>query len=233
MIDTTFFEKLRQGIRPRALAFGSSNTQRFLSGMHWFDCFELATAETFGLGARCINSGVGGDTAQMLLDRFEEEAALFKPHLTFVTVGGNNSKPELGISTELFREDLLKLHTKLTALGSSVVLQTYYAPNPTLVWPLERFLEHMETVRGVAEETGSDLIDHLSRWIPFRDQYRDVYQSLMLDGFHINRFGNMLMGLEIACHFGLQVGGDAPDLWEPIRSYQAMMDNAAGTSAGG
>lgn len=226
------FEGLKTGKcarRPRILAFGSSNTQRHTVGMHWFDCFELAVYETYAL-PRCINSGVGGDSTKKLLDRFEEEAALFKPDMTFLTVGGNDSFTRNNVSFEEFKTNLLELHRRFSEMDCPVVFQTYYSPNPETpeANEIDRFYKVMDIVRDVAKETGSDLIDHLARWEPFRKKFKAEYESLMRDGFHVNEIGNMVIGLDIARHFGLKLGENRPDYWRVARLYQRLMDVAGG-----
>ena len=219
-------ERFRNHEHTRLLAFGSSNTEHFLPGMHWFDCYELAMHQTHGVIPRCINSGVGGDTAQMLLDRFDEDAALYQPHLTFITVGGNDSNPERHVTEGQFRANLLELHRRFASIDCAVVFQTYYAPDPATVWPLGRFYVHMDTVREVAAETRSDLIDHLARWEPFRNACPEQYAAVMRDGFHVRTLGNMVIGLDIARHFGLTVGTDRPEHWREARAFQALLDAA-------
>ena len=47
MSITERFQALREAARSekrkfRIVAFGSSNTERFITGTHWFDCLDLA-----------------------------------------------------------------------------------------------------------------------------------------------------------------------------------------------
>jgi lysophospholipase L1-like esterase len=222
----SILKRIQQGQLTRVLAFGSSNTERRSSGMHWFDCFELAVAQTIGRAVRCINTGVGGHTSRDLLDRFEADAAFYRPHLAFITIGGNDANPEKRMDAAEFEGNLLELHRRFQALECAVVFQTYYAPNPALINAphLTAFYQRMETVRQVAARCNADLIDHLRRWEPFRQSHPARYTELMLDGFHVNRLGNMVMGLDIARHVHARLGDDAPDYWQAPRAVQALMD---------
>lgn len=225
--------RFRNGETTRALAFGSSNTERRLTGMHWFDCFELAIAQTYGRVHRCINTGIGGHTTRDLLRRFEEDAALYRPHVVFITIGGNDANPANTMDAEEFEGNLLELHGRFKAFDCAVVFQTYYSPNPGLVDPshLTAFYGLMDIVRQVAHTCEAGLIDHLARWEPFREAHAACYGALMRDGFHVNRQGNMVMGLDIARHFDAQVGGDEPEYWAEAREIQGLMD-ACGQDAG-
>jgi CheY-like chemotaxis protein len=120
-------------LKTRILAFGSSNTERFLPGMHWFDVFDLALQNRIGRIHQCLNTGIGGHTTRDLLARFEEDTAFFKPHLVFITVGGNDSNPDRKITPDEFEANLVELHRRISSWGCAVVFQTYYAVNPAQV----------------------------------------------------------------------------------------------------
>ena len=89
-----FFQKLASKEPVVIEAFGSSNTQRRLPGMTWFDYIELGFKAVYGGGCGTfINAGIGGDTSKMLLDRFDRDVAPFHPDAVIITVGGNDSVP--------------------------------------------------------------------------------------------------------------------------------------------
>lgn len=72
--DLTVFTRIKDRKIIRVAAFGSSNTQRYQPGMHWFDYVELGFKNSFGGGCgQFINSGISGNTTQDLLNRFEQE----------------------------------------------------------------------------------------------------------------------------------------------------------------
>jgi lysophospholipase L1-like esterase len=208
----------------RILGFGSSNTDHFQSGMHWFDCLDLALCHTHGRIHRSINTGIGGHTASDLLARFDEDAARYAPHLAIITIGGNDSNPAKNQTAPQFEANLRELHRRFQEMGCAVMFQTYYSPDPDQCGDLEPFYTYMDIVRAVAADTGSGLVDHLARWEPFRKAHTARYKHMMRDGFHVNRHGNMVMGLDLADVFGLHVGEDAPDYWAYARENQRLMN---------
>ena len=71
------------------VAFGASNTQRYLPGTHWFDYVEMAFKNQFGGGCgHFVNSGISGNTTVDLLNRFDRQCAFYKPDLVIMTIGG-------------------------------------------------------------------------------------------------------------------------------------------------
>ena len=216
--------RFRAGLKTRVLAFGSSNTEHFLPGMHWFDVFELAIRNTYGRPHTCINTGIGGHTSSDLLLRFEDDAAFFQPHLVFITIGGNDSNPVRNLSEQQFERNLIELHRRFSSMGCAVVFQTYYAPDPARNGDLRPFYAYMDALRRVAAETKAGLIDHLKRWEPFRKAHPDRYLPLMHDGFHVNHRGNTVMGVDIGRHFGAPVAPDPSGLWDEALAIQQRMD---------
>jgi len=216
--------RFRAGLKTRILAFGSSNTEAFLPGMHWFHVFEMALLNTHGRIHHCINTGIGGHTTRDLLARFDEDAAFYRPHLALITIGGNDANPVQDLSAETFGNNLRELHRRFSNMGTAVVFQTYYAPNPLVCGDLQRFYGYMDTVRAVAAESKAGLIDHLRRWEPFRQAFPERYLPLMQDGFHLNRRGNLVLGLDLARHFGLQVAPGEADFWGEAVAIQQQMD---------
>lgn len=226
----TIIERLKSQQRTRIVAFGSSNTERRIAGLHWFDWLELGLVQTYGRVHTCVNTGLGGDTTRGLLARFDEDVARYQPHVVFVTIGGNDSKPTSGLDAAAYRENLLAVEGRIRALGAVPVLQTYYAADVDALEPGHgaRFLAFMEIVREVAAATGVDLVDHLSRWEPLRLRYSALYQTLMQDALHVNALGNMVMGLDLVRAFGAQLDPATKAACREGRWVQALMDTLAG-----
>ena len=84
----------------------------------------------------------------------------------------------------------------------------------------------MDIVREVADSTGSGLVDHLRRWELLRKAYPELYLKMMCDGFHVNCYGNMLMGLDIGRCFGAKVNQDAnpSGFWNESLKIQRLID---------
>lgn len=218
--------RFKSGQRTRILAFGSSNTERRLPGMHWFDCFELAIVRKYGRVHTCINTGIGGDTSRGLLQRFEEDAEMYRPHLVFITIGCNDANPVKNLPIQEFESNLLELHRRFTKLGCGVIFQTYYAANPMGCDPvhLDAFYRYMDIVRKVAVDSGAALIDHLKRWELMREAFPGKYLPLMQDNFHVNFRGNMLMGVDIARRLNAEFGNENLDFWGEALILQQLMD---------
>jgi lysophospholipase L1-like esterase len=208
--------------RTRILAFGSSNTERRLPGMHWFDCFELALRGQHGAKTHCINTGIGGNTSGDLLGRFESDAAFYQPHAVFLTIGGNDSNPTTNLSAEQFEANLQELAQRFDALRTQVIWQTYYSPISDGSFRYQNFYHYSDIVRKVAHETNALLIDHLAHWEPLRQQRPDLYLPLMQDDFHVNHRGNRVMGLDIIRWFGWPSPPDNEHWSEALRVQQAM-----------
>lgn len=206
----------------RILAYGSSNTERRCSGMHWFDCFELALHQNHGASAHCINTGIGGNTTRHLLARFENDAAFYKPHATFLTIGGNDGKPTERLNDTEFEANLNELWLRFNDIGTRVIFQTYYAVQSDGSEHFQNFYRYMDLVRKVASERGATLIDHLSRWEPLRLQRPELYAPLMSDAFHLNSRGNKVLGLDIARHFGWEMRPELEHWSEAMLVQQAM-----------
>ncbi|WPJ96733.1 SGNH/GDSL hydrolase family protein [Coraliomargarita algicola] len=207
----------------RILAFGSSNTERLCPGMHWFDCFEMALHQNHGPRAHCINVGVGGNTTRHLLARFESDAAFYKPHAAFLTIGGNDCKPEEELDATEFEANLNELWKRFDAIGTHVIFQTYYAVISDGSERFQKFYLYMDLIRKVARERDATLIDHLARWEPLRQQRPDLYKPLMGDAFHLIARGNKVVGLDIARTFGWQMRPEM-EHWAEAFMIQQTMD---------
>lgn len=203
--------RLRSEPHTRFVAFGSSNTERRIPGLHWFDWLELGLKYTYGRVFHCINAGLGGDTVRGLLGRFERDVALYQPHVVFVTIGGNDSNPANGIDEAEYRAGLRVLAERIGGLGARAIFQTYYAADVVALGPEHgpAFLRFMDVVRQVAAETGAALIDHHRRWERLRLRHFNRYQELMIDALHVNELGNLLLGLDL------------------MRAFQAMPEETA------
>jgi lysophospholipase L1-like esterase len=216
--------RLAESAFTRVIAFGSSNTERRLAGMHWFDCFELACRHTYGPHLACINSGRGGDTTRDLLERFERDCLAYRPNLVFLTVGGNDSNPDRALGVVEYRRNLETIIARLRALDCAVALQTYYAVDVSGISEAHAtmFFAMMDTVRAVSAASGCLLLDHLARWELLRTQAYDVYARLMQDPMHVNTLGNQVIGLDIARAFALSLPDDV--YFREAYAVQALLD---------
>ena len=229
-MDTPAFlsDRLQTAQFTRVVAFGSSNTERRVQGMHWFDCFELACRTTFGPHVAYVNSGRGGDSTGDLLSRFDRDCLAYQPQLVFLTVGGNDSIPDRKVTPETYRRNLRQIIQTLQASGCRPVVQTYYAFDLNAINPQHAtaFIETMDIARDASRQTNCMLIDHLARWDRLRTTCYDVFRRLLVDPLHVNEAGNLLLGLDIARAFGLSLP-DEPYFRE-ARTTQALLDQLEG-----
>ncbi len=218
----------------RIVAFGSSNTEL---GYHceghfnWFNWLEAGLAGHVGRKMVCINTGVSGNICAQLLERFDRDCALFKPNIVIVTIGGNDSNPDRGITPGMFREDLETLAGKIDCLDDAVlVFQTYYAFDAEKFSVKERgwaesFPAYMQIVREVAAAGGYTLIDHQARWEKLKKNEPALYRSLMRDPKHLNPLGNMVLGLDVLRAFGAGLYGELPVQCAAGVKLQGQMDS--------
>ncbi|OGV51625.1 MAG: hypothetical protein A2017_08495 [Lentisphaerae bacterium GWF2_44_16] len=212
--------------KTRVLAFGSSNTEHFQTGMHWFDIFEMGIRNTHGRIHHFINTGISGNTTANLLERFEDDAAFYKPHIVLITIGGNDCNPDKNISEEEFVKNLQVLYRRFANMGTAVFFQTYYSPDPDLIETvrLKNFYRYTDIVRNTASALNVGLIDHLARWELLRKAHPELYKPLMRDGFHLNSKGNMVVGIDICKFFDLKPDADEPEFWKNGLEISNLMD---------
>ncbi|KKR04401.1 MAG: Lipolytic enzyme, G-D-S-L family [Candidatus Uhrbacteria bacterium GW2011_GWF2_39_13] len=198
--ELKIFKKIAKKEAIKVVALGSSSTQRFMCGMHWFDYVELGFKNTDYRVGQFINSGVSNDSTVQWLERFDNECAVYKPDLVLFTVGANDCRLEH--SLEKFKKNLMELYDRIKGTGADLVFQTFY--------PLDmerakgawlKIEEYIPVVRQVAEETGSLLIDTEKRWKKLRDYNIELYRALLRDFAHLNEMGNMVLGLDIMRFF--------------------------------
>lgn len=226
---SAIIERLQTKPRTRFVAFGSSNTERRIHGLHWFDWLELGIAQTYGRVHTFVNTGVGGDTTHGLLARFDEDVARYEPHVVFVTIGGNDSKPDSGIDEATFTGNLRTLAGRIRTIGATPIFQTYYSADVRGLGAEHgaRFHAFMAAVRRVAAETRAPLVDHLRRWERLREGHLELYRELMQDPLHVNPLGNMVMGLDLIRTFGAQLAEEQQLYCNRGLLFQRILDALA------
>ncbi len=200
-------ERLKAGTKTRIVGFGSSNTERSshsLGRFIWLDWLDCGLRNAFGRVHYTINTGFSGDTTRGLLERFDEDVALYQPHVVLVTIGGNDSNPAQEMSRDEFRGNLLEVVRRIDALPDArAVLQTYYSFDMEFVEADHgaKFLDFMQIVREVAADTGTPLVDHLARAL-----------------------GNMVMGLDLMRPFKGCLDDPLREACTEGLRYQATLD---------
>ena len=227
--------KLEKGEVVRVAALGSSNTQRRITGMHWFDYVELGFKKQNKACGQFINSGVGGNTVLDLLERYDKEIGVYKPDLAIITIGGNDSNPVQNINADVFRDNLQLLHKKLTNSACEVILQTYYACDLERIesyygYPskdngpsfAENLISYMQIIRDTGKKLNCPVVDHFSKWEKLRLHDVSAYRNLMNDPMHVNALGNMVLGLDLMDFFKLELNEECRNYCQTgllVKSY--------------
>ena len=185
--------------------FGASNTERYMPVLHWGDVLETGLRLKFGRKFHVINSGVCGNNTRDALARFNRDVSAFRPDAVIVTLGGNdcNPKPEKFVPDAEFSANLDEIVAKVRALGALPILQTYYKMDFSGMAPAraEDFLRKMELVRQTAERDKVFLVDQYNLFD--RIPGETLRYKLLLNPMHVNELGNILIGVFLLRHFGI------------------------------
>ena len=211
------FQRVREGKCVHILALGSSSTEHFMVGTHWFDLVEIGFMHTFRHWTEdrksvyttqlCLNAGTSNHTTGELLARFQRDVAPFQPDLVILTCGFNDANPNRNVSLEEFRENLEFLRAKVEELEGELLFQMPCAPDAELLQQTHpewnaAIPSYMQVMREVA---GAYLHDNFSRWERLRIQAPELYRLLMRDSMHVNPEGSAVMGLDLARQLGLSI----------------------------
>lgn len=196
------YKKIAQAQAIKVVAFGSSSTQRFMCGMHWFDYVELGFKNLNYNVGQFINSDVSNDSTKELLARFDNECTTYSPDLVILTVGANDCR--VGHTLDVFESSLYLLREKIHNIGADLVLQTFFPIDSERAHTWWLGIDaYVEVVRKFAEQTNTLLIDTAKRWRPLRDRHLDIYRTLLRDCGHLNERGNMLLGMDMMRFFNV------------------------------
>lgn len=203
------FDRVARGKHVHVAALGSSSTEHFMVGAHWFDYVNLGFMHKYRRWTDdrssvdnpqlCLNAGTSNNTTAELLARFDRDIAPFKPDLLIMLSGINDANPNRGVSQAEFRANLKEIRRRTEALGGDVLFQTFYSCDAEVFaeqhpgWAAN-YPEYVEVVREVAGEL---LWDNFSRWERLRKFDVKAYRLLMRDAVHLNPEGNAVIGLDL------------------------------------
>jgi len=218
-----FFRRIEAGENLHVLALGSSNTEHFMVGAHWFDYVNIGLMHTYRrLGSKpehlanpnfclsdpfaadnphqCLNAGISNSTTADLLARFERDVVPFRPDLVILTAGINDANPKREISPEMCRRNLIELRRRINAWGGEVIFQTAYSCDVDELRPISPgWVENYPVYAGVVREVAGELLhDVYTRWERLRNYDLKAYRLLMRDSLHLNPLGNAVIGLDLA-----------------------------------
>ena len=203
------FQRIAEGKTVHILALGSSNTEHFMVGAHWFDYVNMGFMHKFRKWTDlrdsvlttqlCLNAGTSNHTTGELLARFDRDVAPFKPDLVILTAGINDANPSRNVSQDQFRKNLIELRSRVNALDGDMLFQTYYACD------LEKMKEtypewaaNYEPYTKITMEVAGDLLhDNFTRWERLRKYDIKAFRLLLRDSLHLNPEGNGVIGLDL------------------------------------
>lgn len=179
------------------------------------------------LNMRLVNSGVGGNTTEAALQRFERDVASKEPDIVLIAFGTNDFVRENAkgsrLSPEQFRENLETIVEKVRALGADPVLMTcpyvresvfterYYRSDGGVLAVLDSY---NEVTRQTAADLDVGLID-----IRQACENYDASAFLSSDGVHLADVGNQVYTEEIVRYLTSVYRQDpnAPRVPQPTR----------------
>ncbi len=200
-----FMNRLDQGAYTRILALGSSNTEcsyRPDYAQGWLQWIDFTLRQLYGRCFMTLNSGSSGQTSTQLLERFEESAAFYQPHVIFITVGGNDSNPKKNVSLDLYLKNLNALFENVHKLKDcELIFQSYYAP----VYPdleetyASNFKSYMTAAIERARQSEAVHFDHFPAWEALQERMgMEAYRKeLFDDAMHLNGKGNKLWAYQM------------------------------------
>lgn len=203
------FERIARGDYVRIAAIGSSSTEHFMVGAHWFDYVNIGFMHKYrrwidgGKSVNnpqlCLNAGVSNHTTAELLARYDRDITPFKPDLLIFLSGQNDANPDRNISREQFRANLIELRERTEALGGDMLFQTYFdCDRERFAEKYPGWSENYEDYAQIIREVAGDLlVDHFYRWQRLRKYNINAFRLLMRDANHLNPEGNAVIGLDL------------------------------------
>ena len=203
------FQRIADGKTVHILALGSSNTEHFMVGAHWFDYVNMGFMHKYRKWTSlrdsvyttqlCLNAGTSNHTTGELLARFDRDVAPFKPDLVIITAGGNDANPDRNVSPEQFRRNLIELRSRVNALDGDALFQTYYAcDKEKMAETYPKWVENYEAYTNITREVAGELLnDNFTRWERLRKYDIKAFRLLMRDSLHLNPEGNGVVGLDL------------------------------------
>jgi lysophospholipase L1-like esterase len=224
-------EQLYAMQKTRIVGFGSSNTECCYNHAYvpgWLNWVDFGLRKIFGRCFTIINSGISGQTTTQLIDRFSDDVELYKPHLVFLTIGGNDSNPSNNLSPELFRDNLIKIIKKCQKIPNcEIVLQTYYCPilEKLPEAHAKKFLQYMGIISQVALDSKVEIFDHLPQWQQLQQSIgvTTYEKELMDDPMHLSALGNQLWAYNILNRLAAKELEKINKYFLPVMEYQKKL----------
>lgn len=193
----------------RAVCIGDSTTSQEWCHPSWIDWLRFTFRETDDyevcMRRKFINNGRDGGTLEYFTKQFEEEIALYKPHVVIVSIGLNNLIPKFDKSeTELSLEGLLRKIKEINA--DSITWSPYAIPNDDYISDLAKickiYKELTRKFNGVFVDIFHEFLKYdLDKLFTFISNFENRAWNIKIndrDFLHCNCVGNQIIAEQIA-----------------------------------
>ncbi len=149
-----------------------------------------------------------------------------QPDIIFIKIGGNDTEEDTKISPERFEKNIRSIVSKLNQIGSRICLMTYHSPVFDLYGTkrVEKLFKFMEIIRYVSRSEKTYLIDTLPLWENLRKKHPLTHKSMLLDEIHLNRLGNLFLGLMIIKALGLELSEKDKKYWTTAQDIYNLIN---------
>lgn len=161
----------------RIVTLGDSITKAVRPGVkadETFSAYLQAALKKEGIAAEVINVGVGSETTELALARFDKAVLARKPQVVTIMYGANDHWIDKGkmkprVPPEKFIANLTKMVAEVRKAGGKPILMT----TPITVGKAyddddegsaKRLREYVQLTRDLARELKVPLVDHYAHW---------------------------------------------------------------------
>ena len=191
--------------KPTLVAFGDSITEAagVAPPYRWTALLERRLADD-GTPVRIVNSGIGGNTTDLGLARFDADVLSHRPDIVTIEFGLNDCNVAVDVaprnSPDRFRQNQRRIGQLLQDQNGATL---FYITNQPTLWDVifadghafdRRSREYNEITRDVARELGATVID-VER--VFNGADVDLSEALTEDGVHLTEYGNREYALAV------------------------------------
>lgn len=194
----------------RIVCIGDSVTKAVRPGVkaeETFCAIVEARLKTSDKDAVVVNSGVGSDTTEGGLKRFERDVLAHKPTHVFIMFGLNDAWVKQGASKPLVALDRYAANLKqmIAILRSKKITPILMTSNPyNRPAPNVEVKPYIEACRKVAREENVLLVDVYARFAELAIE-GDRFKKLFVDECHMNAEGNVFIADQISAALALAV----------------------------
>ena len=102
---------------------------------------------------------------------------------------------------------------------------TYHSPVAELYGAerTQKLHKFMEIIRDIAQSEETYLIDTLTVWENLRKKHALIHKSMFLDEIHLNRLGNLFLGLIIVKDLGLTLFNFDENYWAEAQKIYKLV----------